>query len=189
MRSRETHARPAPTMAAGIASTTLSVRSCLTSRRRPAPIEARTASSVCRADPRASSRPATLTMAMIRMSPTAPASTFTVVREREVAHSSLDSTTARVSRAVPSGHGLRGVLGVSRSLACAMVTPGCSRANTSTRPVPLRENSLIGTCCAVASGVALSNQAGRTPTMVTTSASSRMVFPRTSSRPPYRLCQ
>ena len=42
-------------------------------------------------------------MAMIRMSPTAPASTFTVVREREVVHSSLDSTTARVSPRRPVG--------------------------------------------------------------------------------------
>ena len=79
--SSDSHASSTPSAPPISASTALSVSSCRIKRPRPAPIDARTASSDCRAAPRASSKPATLTHAISRISPTEPASTLTVVRE------------------------------------------------------------------------------------------------------------
>ena len=61
------------------ASNRLSVMSCANSRPRLAPIDARTASSRCRAVPRASSRLATFTQAISSTKPTTPSSSQSAV--------------------------------------------------------------------------------------------------------------
>ena len=53
---------------------TLSMMSCRARRQREQPSAARTATSCARAAPRASTRPATFTQAIVRRSPTAPRS-------------------------------------------------------------------------------------------------------------------
>ena len=139
MASSESQASSTPSAAAGIARTTLSVSNCRIRRPRPAPSDARTASSDCRAAPLASSRPATLTTAMSRIRPTAPASTLTVVRYRDVDESSRDVTAARTSRTagtLPSGIGPAVIRGDRR----APPAPPSHRVagGRRWRPVPFR---------------------------------------------------
>ncbi len=69
-----THAKPIPSTPPTDASARLSIRNCVNICRREAPTEARTATSLCRAAPRASSRFATLAQAISSTKPTAPSS-------------------------------------------------------------------------------------------------------------------
>ena len=123
------HASARPAAAPASASSRLSVRSCRTTRQRPAPSAARIASSRRLPPARISSRLATFAHATSRTSVTAPSRISSGSREEPVSCSRI-GTTAAPTFSLLSGYCFSRRLAITcrSACACAAEMPGLSRA-------------------------------------------------------------
>jgi hypothetical protein len=120
-----------PSVPPATASRKLSVRNCRTMRSREAPIASRTATSRCRAEPRASSRLATLAQAISNTKPTAPSIVRKTGRTSRAMRSFMGTTHADWLRLVSPCRCSSPRMKVDRrASACSTLTPGASRADT-----------------------------------------------------------
>jgi hypothetical protein len=190
-------ASPVPSTPPRSASVPLSVRSWRTRRPRPAPSALRTASSRVRAEPRTSSRLATLTQAIRRRSPTAATAAHTVARASPVTSSGRGVRTGFIPRSAGGRCG-----SVERRNAAA--SSRARRAATPGRRRPTRSKTMTSAGCASASSVAgkagstgaqtsarcgYSKPRGITPTTVNRLPFHSRARPTAAGSPPKRLCQ
>ena len=109
-------------------SSTLSVSSWRTSRFQLAPSAVLTAISFCRLVARVSNRLATLAHAISSTSATEPSTTSTATRTLPTTDSTSETTSIVNVRSRLSFSRIRAAIPATSSLACAIVTPGFSRA-------------------------------------------------------------
>ena len=180
-----------PAAAPREAKTTLSARSCRTSRSRPAPSAARIVNSRWRRAARATSRLATLAQAISSTKLTAPSRMSSSGRVLPYSRSCSVATSTVASRRNWGRYSfVRSNSAVSSVRAWAMVTPGASRPTTRTAHAITVLPPPVGSCSGLQNFAPLgkSKLAGSTPTTVTGVPSMTIERPRIPGSPPKRCC-